>query len=41
MDWYADFMSGRVKDLGAGNTYCGIGPEAFLKYTVRESALNQ
>ncbi|WP_430814204.1 PEGA domain-containing protein [Carboxylicivirga sp. RSCT41] len=41
MDWYADFMSGRVKDLGAGNTYCGIGPEAFLKYTVRESALSQ
>ncbi|MBK3516189.1 PEGA domain-containing protein [Carboxylicivirga marina] len=41
MDWYADFMSGRVKDLGSGNTYCGIGPEAFLKYTVRESALNQ
>ena len=39
MDWYSDFMSGQVKDLGTGNTYCGIGPEAFLKYTVRESAL--
>ncbi|MCG8581980.1 MAG: PEGA domain-containing protein [Bacteroidales bacterium] len=41
MDWYADFMSGRVKNLVAPNTYCGIGPEAFLKYTVRESALKK
>lgn len=41
MDWYSDFMSGQVKELGSGNTYCGIGPEAFLKYTVRESALEK
>jgi len=39
MDWYADFMSGRVKDLGSANTYCGIGPEALLQKSLRESAI--
>jgi hypothetical protein len=40
MDWYEDFMSGRVKDLGGGRTYVGIGPEAFLKHLVRETAVS-
>jgi len=39
MDWYSDFISGRVKDLRGGNHYCGIGPEAFLECSLRESAV--
>lgn len=39
MDWYSDFMSGRVKDLGSANTFCGIGPEALLQKSLRESAM--
>lgn len=39
MDWYSDFVSGRVKDASGGNVYYGIGPEAFLKYCVRETAI--
>ncbi len=35
MDWYEDIMLGRVK---SGSEYVGIGPEAFLKYCVRETA---
>ncbi|WP_439181944.1 PEGA domain-containing protein [Carboxylicivirga taeanensis] len=41
MDWYSDFMSGQVKDLASPSTYCGIGPEAFLQMSLRESALQQ
>ncbi len=36
MTWYRDLISGQVKQ---GNHYVGIGPEAFLACTVRESAL--
>lgn len=39
MDWYRDFMSGQVKELGSGQTYCGIGPEALLKMSLRQSAM--
>lgn len=40
MDWYKDFISGRVKDTTDGSTvWVGIGPDALLKYNVRESAL--
>lgn len=36
MTWYEDIISGQVRD---GTTYSGIGPDAFLECTVRESAL--
>lgn len=36
MDWYKDIISGQVPE---GSTYVGIGPEAFLKCSVGESAL--
>lgn len=39
MHWYLDFMAGRVPGA-AGQGYLGIGPEAFLRCTVRETALN-
>ncbi|MBS2210679.1 PEGA domain-containing protein [Carboxylicivirga mesophila] len=39
MDWYRDFMTGQVKELGSGHTYCGIGPEALLQKSLRESAM--
>jgi hypothetical protein len=39
MDWYRDFMSGQVKQLGSGQRYCGIGPEALLQKSLRESAM--
>jgi hypothetical protein len=35
MKWYEDIITGQVKD---GTTYTGIGPDAFLECTVRESA---
>lgn len=35
MNWYEDIISGQVRD---GNVYSGIGPEAFLECSVRESA---
>lgn len=38
MNWYKDFVSGRVSSLGGGS-YLGIGPEALLKCTVRETAV--
>jgi hypothetical protein len=37
LTWYQDVMAGRVKD---GRDFVGIGPENFLKYNLRESALN-
>lgn len=39
MTWYLDLMSGRVLSTN-GITYLGIGPEAFLKCTVRETAVD-
>ncbi len=36
MSWYQDLIAGQVKQ---GNKYIGIGPEAFLACSVRESAL--
>jgi hypothetical protein len=39
MNWYLDFMSGRVVGQDNGSTFVGIGPEAFLKSSVRESAV--
>jgi hypothetical protein len=38
MNWYKDFVSGRVPSVG-GASYLGIGPEALLKCTVRETAV--
>lgn len=40
MNWYLDFISGRVANASGSPAYLGIGPEAFLKCTVRETALN-
>jgi len=37
MSWYRDLLSGRVPANGGG-AYLGIGPEALLKCTVRETA---
>jgi hypothetical protein len=37
MSWYADFMAGRVKDGSSGLIYLGIGPEALLKCSLRET----
>lgn len=37
MDWYEDFISGRVKDVSTNSVYLGIGPEAFLKCSLRET----
>ncbi|MGJ7032845.1 hypothetical protein [Niabella hirudinis] len=39
MDWYRDFISGRVSNTGGSPAYLGIGPEALLGCTVREMAL--
>jgi PEGA domain-containing protein len=36
MTWYEGIISGQIKE---GNTYTGIGPDAFLACSVRESAL--
>ena len=40
MSWYLDFMSGRVPNPSGVPQYLGIGPEAFLKCTVRETAVD-
>lgn len=40
MDWYKDFIAGRVYDVSGASGYLGIGPEALLKCTVSETALN-
>ncbi|SDE33338.1 hypothetical protein [Niabella drilacis] len=40
MDWYRDFISGRVSNTGSSPAYLGIGPEALLGCTVRETAVN-
>lgn len=36
LTWYQDVMQGRVRSDGE---YVGIGPENFLKYNIRESAV--
>ena len=36
LTWYQDVMAGRVQSDGK---FVGIGPENFLKYTIRETAL--
>ncbi|TAJ14412.1 hypothetical protein DMA11_05205 [Marinilabiliaceae bacterium JC017] len=38
MNWYEDFVSGRVKDYNGRSVYYGIGPDAFLECSLRESA---
>ncbi|MCC7525359.1 MAG: hypothetical protein IT250_11090 [Chitinophagaceae bacterium] len=38
MDWYRDFVSGRIPNHNGSPAYLGIGPEALLKCTVRETA---
>lgn len=38
MDWYKDLISGQVP---FGQTFVGIGPEAFLDNTIRETALEK
>lgn len=40
MNWYLDFISGRVPNISGSPAYLGIGPEAFLKCSLRETALN-
>ncbi len=39
MDWYSDFIGGRVKAGNGGSIFYGIGPEAMLKCSLRESAM--
>jgi hypothetical protein len=36
MDWYEGIISGQIRD---GMSYSGIGPDAFLECTVRQSAI--
>ncbi|MBO9593955.1 MAG: hypothetical protein J7599_13690 [Niabella sp.] len=38
MQWYRDFMSGRVPNASGQPAYLGIGPEGLLGCTVREMA---
>lgn len=40
MNWYLEFLSGRVPNPSGTPRYLGIGPEGLLKCTVRETALN-
>lgn len=40
MEWYKDFIAGRVPNLSGFSGYSGIGPEALLKCTVRETAVD-
>ncbi len=40
MDWYRDFMGGRVVNNSGTPRFLGIGPEAFLGCSVREKAIN-
>lgn len=40
MDWYQDFIAGRVVNVYDGPKYLGIGPEAFLNCSLREAAVN-
>jgi len=39
MDWYSDFIGGRVKSANGGSVYYGIGPEAMLDCALRETAI--
>lgn len=41
INWYRDFISGRVKDTSNGLTWVGIGPDAFLKCNLRETATGE
>lgn len=38
MNWYRDFISGRVKDNSSGQIWVGIGPDAFMECNLRETA---
>lgn len=40
MDWYQDFIAGRVANVYDGPQYLGIGPDAFLDCPLRETAVN-
>lgn len=40
MTWYQDIFAGKVPNTATGQGYLGIGPEAFLRCTVRETALD-
>jgi hypothetical protein len=40
MSWYLDFVAGRVPNPSGAPRYLGIGPEALLKCSLREVALN-
>ena len=40
MTWYHDLISGQVKSKKS-DTYLGVGPDAFLKCTIREYATSQ
>lgn len=39
MNWYRDFISGRIPNPSGDPKFLGIGPEALLSYTVREAVL--
>ncbi|PWD98463.1 PEGA domain-containing protein [Marinilabilia rubra] len=39
MDWYKEFMGGQVRDQKNGSLFLGIGPETFLKKSLREVAV--
>ncbi|NML23839.1 PEGA domain-containing protein [Pseudoflavitalea sp. G-6-1-2] len=40
MNWYLDFVSGRVPNPSGEPKYLGIGPDGLLRCTVRETAVN-
>jgi hypothetical protein len=39
MDWYKEFKGGQVRDQKNGSLFLGIGPETFLKNSLREVAV--
>jgi hypothetical protein len=41
MNWYRDFISGRVKDNSSSQIWVGIGPDAFLECNLRETATGE
>jgi len=41
MNWYQDFISGRVPNSSGEPKYLGIGPEALLNCTIHEVAAGQ
>lgn len=40
LDWYSDFIGGRVKAGNGSSIFYGIGPEAMLKCALRETAVS-